>query len=130
MNIAEWAEKAIADKAWLFHEPTHALGVPIKFYSGLMADQYVSSINGEPVPGPVIMLESGHGLLAKPENFVLLTEKEIQFFTAAQLLFSEFLRGVITKAAEGGLDQHASMRLLSSMLKAQVAAMSPKNEVW
>lgn len=117
-----WGRKVAEDKQWLLHTPTLVVGPAAEFFDG-EATIFISEANGEPVPGPVVKLATGHALVANPNAFVELAPREVAFYRLAVEKFSEFMKGAVTHAAQTGIPGQTSVTLLVSLLQAQLRAL-------
>lgn len=126
MDVKYWAADAIAKGATLLHRSSCIVGVPTKFYDG-KEEAWTSSVNGEPVPDPVIELDAGgevrHGLLAVPEEFLVLTENEVRFYKGIQQGLAAIVAVAARGAAGNGVDLDAGFALLSCAFRTQLAAL-------
>lgn len=75
--VTAWGRDVERRHAWLLHTQNLAVGPVERFYTGLPNDQYMSAVDGVAVSAPVVMLGTGHALLAKdPAAFVEIGPEE------------------------------------------------------
>lgn len=117
-----WGRRVTEDGHWIFHLETAALGPAKKFYDGVK-EIWISPVNGQPVPGPVIELANGHGLVADPTKFVELTSKEMKYAMALRDGVAALLATTLQFAAASGVDKEAATALTIAVLRAQLAAL-------
>jgi len=125
---AAWGRRVVADKTWLLHTPTLAIGQAQAFFE---TGAYVSEVNGESVPDAVLRLTTGHAFVVNPNAFVEMTVREVDFFVMATDRFTKFMTGAVEHAAVEGIPASAAVTILVSLLRAQqraLEAMSTKEE--
>lgn len=119
---AAWARRCVADKQWVLHTRTLAIGIAEELFDGI-ASVYVSEINGEPVRAPTLRLNTGHVLLAEPNAFVELAPKEVQFYVLATSKLGDWMKGAITVGADQGIRPETGVTLIVALLRAQLHAL-------
>lgn len=107
----------------VLHVPTLVVGtVRARWYAG----QYVSLVNGEPVPGDVLELDDGNAFVARPGAFLTMGKAEVRFFETMQ----EGLAGLVAVAARGGtasgVEPETGYTLTVAALRAQLAALEAR----
>lgn len=123
---AAWGRRVVADKAWLLHTPTLAIGPAEEFFDGVNT-VHTSDVNDMPVRAPVVKLLTGHALLSEPNKFVELSTKEVAFYQMAVEQMTGWMKGAVEHAAEKGIQGHTVMTLLVSLLQAQLRALQLNN---
>lgn len=113
---------AVERMAWMFHVETYAVGRAAAFYDGV-EEKYVSPLNGEPVNGPVLLLHTGHALLAEPVKWMELSSAEIRYFQALQEGFNGLIVIAAKNAKDNGVELEKGLAMLISILRAQLAAL-------
>lgn len=121
-TMAGWARKVVADGQWLLHTATLVVGPATEFFDGIES-VYVSEANGEPVPGPVLKLATGHALVANPNAFVEIEPKEVEFYRLATEKLADFMRGAVSVAGGKAIPSRTTVVLLTSLLRAQLVAL-------
>lgn len=90
-------DEAIQRKAWVVHVETGTVGQMVKFYTGLDDDHYVSTLSKEPIPAPVVELDTGDAFVLKgADTFACLTEAEAAIYAS----FTQMLAAGVTITAK------------------------------
>lgn len=114
-----WADAAIVAGDRLLHVPTLTVGIPTRLCDG----DWVSPVNDRASPGLVLVIEPGHGFMAKKENFFALRGGAAQFFDSMQ----QGLAGLVAVAArcaeQNGVEMDVGLTLLLSAMRMQMAAL-------
>lgn len=80
-DVTPWGRDVERRHAWLLHTQNLAVGPVERFYTGAPDDQYKSAVDGVPVAAPVVVLGTGHALLARePKAFVEIGPDEAQVY--------------------------------------------------
>jgi len=117
-----WARRVFADKAWVLHTPTLAIGEVIAVFDG-ETTVYESPTTGEPVNDVVVVLSTKHSLIANPNAFIELAKHEMEFYVTANTKFAAFIRGAVEHAAGAAIPAQTTVRLILAMLQAQTRAL-------
>ncbi len=126
-DVTVWGREIERRHAWLLHTASLAVGPVERFFTGAEGDRYTSAIDGQLVAAPVLLLGTGHALLAKPESFVEIGPDEAVVYTTT----IEKLRNTIVDAVKEAAvvlqqRQHAPelpMTLVISAVRAQLHAL-------
>jgi hypothetical protein len=130
----KWARELAATSAWVLHTPTRVVGEVDKFFDG-EAEQYISTLDERPVPGPVLRLKSGHAFNALDQaHFVPLSEQERIYYSAAQKAMTGFLVELAKLAAGLQMPITTAHVLMLSILETQLdvlraSAPRPRDDV-
>ncbi len=122
-ELRAWADGLMVRKAWVLHLSTLAVG-PVKFFYDGDATKYVSSIDGQEVPSPVLELESGHALTASdPTVFAELSAHDMRLYMALQMGLRGICELAVKNAKASGVTQDKAQTLLVAALQAQLTAL-------
>lgn len=113
-----WARALVDERAWVIHQPTCTVGRVVKLHAA--GGTYTSPINQEPVQDPVLELEEGHALVARPGTFIKLSEADANFYSEAQGAIRELLTAMVMVAAGSKIPKTMTQLLLRSALQAQL----------
>lgn len=108
----------------VLHVPTRTIGLVATFFDG-EARQFVSKINGQPVPAPVLLLEDGNAFTARvEEDFAPLERHEAEYFAAVQSSLALVTTALVQEAQKRGITEPKTVALLlASAMKTQAAAI-------
>lgn len=124
-EIVAWGTEAAAQKKWVYHAATGVVGRVIEFYDG-EEEVFFSPIDLLAVKDPVVVIEGGHSLLAKPGEvfgFVTLSQQELRFFETLRHGFKGLVLVSAKNAQSMGLELDQSLALLVAVLREQLRAL-------
>lgn len=126
-DVVAWGRDLERRHAWLLQTATLAVGPVERFYTGAEDDRYVSAVDGAPVVAPVLLLGTGHAMLAQPRNFVEIGPDEANVYISTIERLRETLSGAITNAVatlrEKAHEPELPFALVISALRAQLYAL-------
>ncbi len=80
-DVTVWGRDVERRRAWLLHTQNLAVGPVERFFTGEANDQYKSALDGEAVQAPVVLLGTGHALLARePDAFIEIGPDEASIY--------------------------------------------------
>ncbi len=106
----------------LLHAPTLSYGRVKRLWDGKTA-RWTSTVDGSPVQGAVVELDTGHGFLAIEKNFVVMTKEEESFVSTFQQGLSALIAVAVQGAASAGVPPENGVALLVAGLRSQLSAL-------
>jgi hypothetical protein len=126
-EIREWADALIRKQAWVLHLEALAVGPVKAFYDGV-SSMWTSTVDGQPVPDPVLELENGHAFIASPAKFQEMNAASMRFFASLQHGISGLVSVAARSAAATGVSPETGYALTISALRAQLVALETKTQ--
>jgi len=125
-NDLDWARDLAAGSAAVLHLPTRT----VHRVARLHESGYVSSVNGQPVDGPVLEFASGASAVAKRGAFARLSGRDAAFYAGFQRSLGELIVEAAKMAASIGVGAKTGVQLLSAALREQAAELEkmPREE--
>ena len=125
----DWARELVKKHAIVMHRESETVGTASDFFDGIER-KFISPINGEPVVGPVLVLDNGNSFMALDERtFLELTTQQHRFYRTMQRVIAHALREAAGLLKSLGIPMDVGVSLLASTLKAQVAMLEAKPEI-
>lgn len=121
-----WAKKLVDDNAWVMHIGARVIGRVTRFFDG-KGSVHVSSVNNQPVQGPVLQLEQGHAFVATPDAFIRLSEVEAEFYRGAQLFVAGALAELMMVARTQGIRLPTANILTIAALRTQASTLEAEH---
>lgn len=122
-----WGRDLEKRKAWVFHAPTMAMGPVEKFFDGV-EEQWVSTVNGVAVPGPVLLLATGHALDARsPAVFVEMEAKEVWLAKLAVEKIAKVVAALLETGRQAEVAPRTAALLVLAVLQANRAAIEAES---
>jgi hypothetical protein len=126
--VTQWGRDVERRHAWLLHTQNLAVGPVERYYTGAEGDQYKSAIDGVPVVAPVVVLGTGHALLARePAMFVEIGPDEASIYINT---IDSMRKAIVDACNEAARILHANqqrpelpMALVVAALRAQLHAL-------
>lgn len=126
-DVTKWGRDIESRHAWVLHAASLAVGPVERFFTGEEGDRYTSAIDGQLVAAPVLLLGTGHALLAKPDGFVEIgADEAVVYTTTIEKLRTTIIDAVKEAAVVLQQRQHTPelpMTLVISALRAQLHAL-------
>jgi hypothetical protein len=125
--ILQWAKNLADEQAWVLHTESGLVVRIAKFYDG-KDECYVSPVNGSKVTAPVLEMHNKHALMAKPENFVQLSENEVAYFVGTQEVLTGALREMVAAGAIVQIPAPTVALLLIGVFREQMIVLQQGHE--
>lgn len=125
-DVIAWGRDLERRHAWVLHKEKLAAGPVERFYTGDETDRYVSTVDGSPVAAAVLVLGTGHAMLAKPHDFVEIGSEEASVYIATLDKLRAAIAEAVTEAAATLRGRDAigvGMVIIASALRAQLFAL-------
>jgi len=123
-ELISWGRTLEQSHEWVLHLPSLACGPVETFFTGEEGNIYISAIDGKEVRAPVLLLSTGHALLAAKEAFQQIGHEEATVYIDT----IDRMRNAIIEATNGALkilrgrsaDPELPMILIIAALRSQL----------
>ena len=79
-----WAKDLEDERRYCLHAPTRTVAKVVRFFDGV-EQQYRSTVNEQPVRGPVLQMDDGNAFCADDESaFISLSDDEVEYYLMVQ----------------------------------------------
>ena len=117
-ELKQWGERLASERGWVFCPSTGLVDEVAEFYDG-EDSAYVSTVNGQPVSSPVVVLRRGDAVLLDADKIIELHEREAEFFQMVVVHVASLVAQMAQVAGAQRLPAPTTGVLLKAALQAQ-----------
>lgn len=121
-EIREWADTLIRNQTKILHAEHLVFGQVVQFFDG-ETNKWKSTVNGEEVPAPVVVLDTGDAFRAEPSKFVAMNPAAVRFYEALQIGVAGLIAVGARNANAAGVAAEVGYALTIAALRAQLAQL-------